>query len=552
MAAAESYEFVCANSGQNSPQCARVGKLACKECRLVLYCGTTCQKAHWKKHRSDCRDNPLLKQNWRPQWETQARVPAFIGGPRLHTFNDQKKYLWGNMPAFDLLNLTSNEGTNYNKKLDLLFAASGDIRNVIKTIVSIPDEFKKPIKIHMNDRDADIVGRNAIMLLLALTEDSADVAVDNILHLWYSSFISQSLQDTLKGKIRELVQSVCTKIESKAPDAVLGKTWTFGSRSLRLVLAKKQWLELLASLEPPPGLTVDKAREIRRSVTIAPQRVDYRERRYFVQPPSHRTSAQKFREDGVLLPFGGPRDIYTIPNPTLFRNPRIWPMKDDSDPLDGWDRSEILSISSGAATNDVYGKFFLMLRGILFRFHSCLKNSEIAFKLLNVDAVDLHNYVGTDLFDRIETIYYIGRLLKPPYENPQATLVTLFLNAVDESFDDADKRRVAESEMKEVFKYMPPTPPTGFYDASLIVSDIATQQVRDVDKYFDRYMKTQRFSDLHELSSIAPKEKHTIIDPWPMRLKKKPHQRGAKEEFTILLSSNHSGCERYMEWKYSM
>lgn len=33
-----------------------------------------------------------------------------------------KKYLWGNTPAFDVLNLESNEGVDYNEQLNLLFA----------------------------------------------------------------------------------------------------------------------------------------------------------------------------------------------------------------------------------------------------------------------------------------------------------------------------------------------------------------------------------------------------------------------------------------------
>lgn len=167
----------------------------------------------------------------------------------------------------------------------------------------------------MNDRDGDVVSRNAIMLLLALTEEDPLVAAENIIHLWYSAFITQSLQNILKGKIRELVQDVCTKIEGKPSCAVLGKTWTFGRSSLRLVLAKKQWLDLLACLEPPPGLTIEKALLIRRDVTLAPQRVDYRERIYLTKPPGDRASHQKYREEGVLVPFGAPRALFIVPNP---------------------------------------------------------------------------------------------------------------------------------------------------------------------------------------------------------------------------------------------
>lgn len=416
----------------------------------------------------------------------------------------------------------------------------------------------------MNDRDSDVVGRNAIMLLLALTEDDPTVAAENIIHLWYSAFITQSLQDDLKGKIHELVQSICTKIEGKSPDTVLGKTWTFGSRSLRLVLTKKQWFDILSSLEPPPGLTIERAREIRRNVTLADQRLDFRERRYFGQSPSLRASGQKFREDGVLLPFGTPRAAFIIPNPTLFRDTNSWPMKDDADPIHGWRMSDISSALTGAATNDIYGKLVVHLRDQISRFHRRLSATDIFFHLTNVNAEDLYDYVQPVTFDRIEvsnitdagylgmprTIAHIGHLLKQPDENPHATLVALFLNAVDEMYDDNEKRKAMMSEMRQVWSYMTPSPLTSPYDPNVIVGDIATQQVRDVDKHFERYMKLQDFAKIVELSGMEFKRQHTIIDPWPLRLKKKPHQKGGKEEFLTLLGSGHSGCERYMEWRF--
>ncbi|KAI5866987.1 hypothetical protein GGS23DRAFT_299667 [Durotheca rogersii] len=562
-----SRELVCANNAVDNPECTRVGKFSCTYCLLVLYCGPACQKSHWKRHRAECRDNPLLKANWRPQWEAQKDyVPRFIGGEHVQPFNHRMKFLWGNMPAFDLLKLASNEGVEYNKKLDLLFAASGDIRNVALSVVSIPDSFKSPVHICMNDRDMDVVGRNVIMLLLALTEDDAAVAADNILHLWYSSFITQPLHDTLRGKILPLVQAVCAKINNRDSEAPLGKTWTFGRLSLRLVLLKKSWFELRASLEVPAGLTLEGAQKIRQSVTIAPERVDYRERVYFGLSPGHRSGAQKFRESGVLLSFGAPRDLYTIPNPTIFRDTTIWPMKDDADPISGWDIAEVMKVRYGPATNDIYGKICSFIRDVLLRFHQRLKNLDLSFELFNVDARDLSNYTGSRLFDRIEvsnisdkgylgtaqTLYYIGRLLKHPSENPHATLVTLFLNAVDEIFDDDEKRKVLVSEMREVCKYITPSTPRAKYDANLILCDFALPQIRDVDKYFDRYMKTSNFDSICQLSGMSFKKKHTIIDPWPLRLKKKHYQKGAKEDFFNLLASTHSGCERYMEWTFNV
>jgi hypothetical protein len=45
------------------------------------------------------------------------------------------------------------------------------------------------------------------------------------------------------------------------------------------------------------------------------------------------------------------------------------------------------------------------------------------------------------------------------------------------------------------------------------------------------------------------KEKHTVIEKWPFRLKLQPGQPGAQEEFDRLLAGGVAGKERYVEWK---
>lgn len=68
-----------------------------------------------------------MKAAWRPSWVIEAREPAFIGVGEEGPFVDmvshgRQKYLWGNVPAFDLLNLQQNEGVDFAKDLRLLFA----------------------------------------------------------------------------------------------------------------------------------------------------------------------------------------------------------------------------------------------------------------------------------------------------------------------------------------------------------------------------------------------------------------------------------------------
>lgn len=100
-------------------------------------------------------------------------------------------------------------------------------------------------------------------------------------------------------------------------EAILGKTWTFTSgNTLRLVLRKEDWLILQTYLDIPDGLTKEEASNIRAATTLALERADYRDRWYFKdQTPFIRLAKQRFREDGLLLPFGHPRLGFNIPNP---------------------------------------------------------------------------------------------------------------------------------------------------------------------------------------------------------------------------------------------
>lgn len=90
------------------------------------YCSKDCQQTHWSVHKGDCK-SPLMKATWRPSWIVEARQPAFIsGGEDGATFDmvshGRQKYLWGNVPAFDLLDLQQNEGVDFAGDLRLLFA----------------------------------------------------------------------------------------------------------------------------------------------------------------------------------------------------------------------------------------------------------------------------------------------------------------------------------------------------------------------------------------------------------------------------------------------
>ncbi|RYP48585.1 hypothetical protein DL768_005540 [Monosporascus sp. mg162] len=183
----------------------------------------------------------------------------------------------------------------------------------------------------LNDRDSDVVARNAIILLLMFTQKNPIQAAESVLHIWYSAFVTKSVIGAIGGDARQLVQAA-------------------------------KWFSLLPHFELPTSLAYEKAKQTRLDITLAPERFDFRERRYFAQSPSRRTADMRFREEGIPLPFGSHREALTRPNPTMLRTIDSWPLKDDADPVDGWSIHDIQTVSGGGAANDVHGKLYLYLK----------------------------------------------------------------------------------------------------------------------------------------------------------------------------------------------
>jgi len=88
---------------------------------------------HWTIHQHDCK-SPLGKRTWLPAWFIEGRKPVhYVGGGKNVVFN--RKYLFGNMPAFDVVRLEHNEGLDYRKDLELLFAGEYENKICVGTIV---------------------------------------------------------------------------------------------------------------------------------------------------------------------------------------------------------------------------------------------------------------------------------------------------------------------------------------------------------------------------------------------------------------------------------
>lgn len=72
------------------------------------------------------------------------------------------------MPAYDVLELDRNDGTDYKHDLSLCFAALGDLRKVVSSMAGFPLDFSESCTCIVNDVDLDVVIRNVVMVILSL------------------------------------------------------------------------------------------------------------------------------------------------------------------------------------------------------------------------------------------------------------------------------------------------------------------------------------------------------------------------------------------------
>jgi hypothetical protein len=112
--------------GKICASCHEEGGMACKNCQLVVYCSRECQVEHWKKeHKKHCK-SPLMKADWQPAWVKERRSPDF-SPLEMHTNKNgeiHEEHLWGSIPALDLIQLESHEGTEYQGDMRVLSAST--------------------------------------------------------------------------------------------------------------------------------------------------------------------------------------------------------------------------------------------------------------------------------------------------------------------------------------------------------------------------------------------------------------------------------------------
>lgn len=346
--------------------------------------------------------------------------------------------LWGNMMSIDLINAKNNEGADgiCDKDLSLAFIASGDLRNVVRTVNELPEDYIGTLKIVLNDKNPMAVCRNLMILtILGIVED-VEEAAEHALHFWYSVFQPLSYRD----HVFPLFSDAPTFQHLDGTPACLTSTTTVYMRW------DTDTTYFLISLLAGDEIEFPQAKNALSRTMYAPERIDHRERYYASLRPSHRVAFDAWRRSGILLPFGAMKDHMYVPNRWLFSRQGNLLLYDSSSPLKGWDYNEVVKAgrAHGTTDDDLMGGMFFYVKDQLVEFSKRLRKFKVHIYSYDKDARDLPAILKRDVsspksFDRIETSNitdknYVGLSILSDWgpllneANPNAAIIGLFMN----------------------------------------------------------------------------------------------------------------------------
>ncbi|KAK7031711.1 DUF4470 domain-containing protein [Favolaschia claudopus] len=372
--------LMCGNSS-GWKSCPERGLNICPHCRLIKYCSEKCKNQHWAKHRFHCM-HPYLSDTWEPSWIADRRDPAFLHPSTGMTLFRQTVDFWGDLPAIDCFQLANNEGYNNAEPLPdlkLCFAASGNLRNLIRTINALPVDYTGYCDVLLNETDPILVNRNLLILFVLLSPGpSIEEAAEFCVHLVYSAALPAAGADYLQRCVNFIY---ACRGEFEADLSFRRCLGTRGEGHVYCVQPSagvKRPLEMFHS-----NYTLSAAVQSMKETTLAADRLDFREKSLAKLKPAHRMASQRFRESGILAPFSLNTNNFTQPNRLLFSPQGTWMVPEDANALFGWDLGVVRNsgIKHGTSPEDISGCLFFHVKNELRDFARRVKELKIDIHL---------------------------------------------------------------------------------------------------------------------------------------------------------------------------
>ncbi|KAI8951944.1 hypothetical protein F4801DRAFT_600608 [Xylaria longipes] len=572
----------------NTLTCVKRGTFACPRCYIVMYCSGTCQEKNWNHHVEACHVVILTasfeRENRLPIWAPQTiyadlmrkhrnaepKTAPQIGPPNRRESLEANprggQYeLFGSYPAIDVLRLPENEGINRKAPLNVLFVEPTDLRDLIKTVVDLPENTSTPINFFVTDCTTERTIRHLILLLMALSSQNPDITAECAIPFWYTPFVPKWCLPAIRELIGPFLQDCGPKNQEEVANLESGilREWSFGCASLTAVLT-------------------DHKQEERANL-------DHYEKTMMSIPPAWRPVRSYYLPSTQVAPFQNHHALANwllCYNPTLFYS-SFWPLKRDADPLRGWTLTEICNHNGTRdAVHDIYGKMFYYVRDLFKRFILKLRTSNITFRVLPYSGQQIPQNICQS-FDRIETatladedragiravVNTLSDLLKPTVRNPHATMITLHPGVFDKIQNaipcpKCDPHRAVHikqavdltTEEKALLDaYLPlwdADPVHWIFTASGWQRREARWLFRDPKLAWDLYKDIYNFQDVAKGARVKMREAHQVVNEWTLRFKHANSLDGhgqptpeAKWDFDSLFSKQQTAGYRYVEWQ---
>ncbi|KAF9543454.1 hypothetical protein CPC08DRAFT_824152 [Agrocybe pediades] len=568
----------CANvKPEEDWKCSNDGTRACSSCKLVSYCSKDCQVVHWRRHKIDCKD-PIRLTNWEPAWVLEGRKwkeptpgTAIPGWPSISMEELEFAFglhIWGNTPATDTLNVKMNEGMSAsNYDFNLGYVASGDLRNVVRTVNELPQDFSGQLTIILNDIEPIIVLRNALLLMILGTEESVAYATDTALHLWASTFVQTAHRITIMnahinlydGVMQDGVSHQCklgqnSTLTLKASDPFLTTIASYMRSNLDVGKASSEYHRV--RLVVPLFVQCTPLNNNDYIFRFEPVRRDKHDRKYLRLNPSHRLSFLEYRRFGIVLPFGAANNNFNSANHFLFSPEGRWLQDDHASPLQSWRSvAHVLLImlkllfahaycshsivdviaagkSHGAHDADLYGCLYFYMSEQLQSFAERIRKFRISFKMFNMDTRELAKNISSGLhakdgmpkgfaFDRVDVSNiidkgYVGIPSVLADWTPLLKRTNVHATIIGYSMNWAPNQPGGEPDERETLRIMKRLIAMNKISANFNMAHFPAYKqyilaLYDNSEAFEEYLKRENTYEAAKEAGAKLKKKHTIV-----------------------------------------
>jgi hypothetical protein len=156
--------------------------------------------------------------------------------------------------------------------------------------------------------------RSLFILLIAFKFEDKERAIEAMVHLSYSFALPADLWEDITSVLLPCVEEFYRSVKHKKPDVKVSNSWKFGSQTIRTTMSRKDWKRIMEILKPSVPMSFDQAAASRQAVVSNPAYKNHRGLKLWNTYPSLRRADIRFRQTGIVLPFGFPVSNYRQPN----------------------------------------------------------------------------------------------------------------------------------------------------------------------------------------------------------------------------------------------